>query len=208
LGDANSPLGVEYRKRMFRFLAVVFVIGAFGAALYFSGDALEAWESPKPETVAMPKLPKPKKQAKPKRHTPTPTHPAKRTVRAKPSWLVELNAACRRGKREAESIMPPTTPQELPRILKQVIGVNARWNRKTAELVSRSGNAAIAAQLRSLYAEDEALLQRTLNAAEKGDYRRLPGLSRSLIAVGKAENKLFARLGAGGCTVSPDELQL
>jgi hypothetical protein len=194
---------------MFRFLAVVFVTGAFGAVLYFSGDALEAWESPKPETVAMPKLPKPKKQAKKQHARPaTPTHPAKQAVRAKPSWLVELNAACRRGKREADSIMPPTTPQDLPRILKEVIGLNARWNRKTAELVSRSGNAAAAAQLRSLYAQDEALLQRTLSAAEKGEYRRLPGLGRSLVAVGTAENRLFARLGAGTCTVSPDELQL
>ena len=38
---------------MFRFLAVVFVIGAFVGALYFSGNALEAWENPKQDPVAM-----------------------------------------------------------------------------------------------------------------------------------------------------------
>ena len=79
-------------------------------------------------------------------------------------------------------------------------------NRETAQLVSH-GNATAAAQLRSLYVQDEALLQRALNAAKQGRYERLPGIGRSLIAVARAENNLFARLGAGACTVSPDELQ-
>ena len=195
---------------MFRFFAVLLVIGAFVGALYFSGDALEAWESPKPETVAMPKLPKPKKQPKPKRHArpAKPAQPAKQVSHAKPSWLVELNATCRRGKREVESIPQASTPQEIPGILKQVIRLNKRMNRETAELVSRSGNAAAAAQLKNLYAQDEALLQRVLNAAEQGRYQRLPAMGRSLLAVAKAENNVFAQLGAGACTVSPDELQL
>jgi hypothetical protein len=193
---------------MFRFFAVVLVIGAFVGALYFSGDALEAWESPKPEPIAMPKLPKPKKKPKPKQHA-QPVKYAKpvKKAPAKPSWLVELNATCRRGKRESESIPRPSTPQELPRILKRVIGMNERMNRETAELVSRSGNTAAAAQLRSLYAQDEALLQRILKASEQGEYQRLPGIARSLLAVARAENRLFARLGAGSCTVSPDEIQ-
>src|SRR5262245_62588574 len=94
---------------MFRLLAVILVLGAFGGALYFSGDALEAWESPKPDPVAMPKPPKHKKRAQPKRHAQPATHaqPAKRTVPAKPGWLVELNATCRRGKRQTDSIDPP-----------------------------------------------------------------------------------------------------
>src|SRR4029450_7351186 len=124
---------------MFRFFAVALVIGAFVGALYFSGDALEAWESPKPEPVAMPKLPKPKKPPKPKRHAQPVKRelPAKKAAPAKPSWLVELNAACRGGKRQSESIPRPTTPQELPRILKQVIGLNTRMNRENARVVSR-----------------------------------------------------------------------
>jgi hypothetical protein len=193
---------------MFRFFAVVLVIGAFVGALYFSGDALEAWESPKPEPIAMPKLPKPKKKPRPKQHA-QPVKYAKpvKKAQAKPSWLVELNATCRRGKRESESIPRPSTPQELPRILKQVIGMNERMNRETAELVSRSGNTTAATQLRSLYAQDEALLHRILKASEQGEYQRLPGIARSLLAVARAENRLFARLGAGSCTVSPDELQ-
>lgn len=195
---------------MFRFLAVVLVIGAFGAALYFSGDTLEAWESPKQEPVAMPKLPKPKKQPRPKHHARPARNaqPATKAAPARPSWLAELNAACRRGKRESESMPQPSSPQELAPALRKVIGMNTRMNRETAELVSRSGNATAAAKLRSLYTQDEALLQRALNASEQGEYQRLPGIARSLIAVARAENTLFARLGAGACTVSPDELQL
>lgn len=194
---------------MFRFLAVVLVIGAFGAALYFSGNTLEAWESPKQESLAMPDLPKPKKQPSPKQHARPARHaqPAEKAAPAKPSWLVDLNAACRRGKRESESIPRPSSPQELARLLKKANGMNARMNRETAELVSRSGNATAAARLRSLYVQDETLLQRALNAAEQGEYRRLPGIAQSLLAVARAENNLFGRLGAGACTVSPDELQ-
>jgi hypothetical protein len=193
---------------MFRFFAVALVVAALFGTLYFSGNALEAWESPKQEPVAVPKLPKPK--AKPKRHASpaTPAHPVKHISHAKPSWLVELNATCRRGKRETESIPQASTPRGVPRILKRVIRLNTRMNRETAELVSRSGNAAAAARLRDLYAQDEALLQRILTAAEHGRYERLQVLSRSLVALARAENNVFTRLGAGGCTVSPDDLQL
>src|SRR5262245_15259143 len=195
---------------MFRFFAVLLAVGAFVGAPCFSGAALEAWESPQPETVAMPKLPKHKKQRRRKRHARTakPAQPVKQVSHAKPSWLVELNATCRRGKRESESIPPASTPQEVPSRLKQVIRLNKRMNRETAELVSRSGNAAATANLRTLYAQDEALLQRVLNAAEQRRYQRLAAMGQSLLAVAKAENDVFARLGAHGCTVSPDELRL
>ena len=193
---------------MFRFFAVALVVAALFGTLYFSGNALEAWESPKPETVAMPKLPrakpKPKRHARPKAHV----KPVKRVSHAKPTWLVDLNATCRRGKRETESIPQASAPQGVPRVIKRVIRLNARMNRETAELVSRSGNAAATAKLRSLYAQDEALLQRILKAAEQGRYRRLPALSRSLVALARAENTIFVRLGAGACTASPDDLQL
>lgn len=195
---------------MFRFLAVVLVIGAFVGALYFSGNALEAWETPKEQPVAIPKLPKPKEHRSPKRQARPATHtqPVKSISHAKPGWLVELNATCRRGKRESNSIRQPATRQEIPRALEQIIALNRRMNRETAELVARSGNAALTAKLRNLYAQDEALMQRTLNAAKQGRYQRLPALARSLIVVAKAENRVFARLGAGACTASPDELQL
>ena len=198
---------------MFRFFAVALVIAAFGGALYFSGDALEAWESPKQEPVAVPKQHRPKKQARPNRHSPASKpvrhpKPAKKAAPAKPTWLVELNTVCRRGKAESASIERPSSPQGAVRALERAIGLNARMNEKTAELVQRSGNAAAATQLRRLYDQDEALLQRALSATEGGRYERLPGIARSLLTVAKAENNVFARLGAAGCTVPPDELEL
>ena len=194
---------------MFRFFAVVLVVGAFGATLYFSGERLGAWESPKPEPAAMPKLPKPKKQPHPKQHAQPIKYakPVKKGPPAKPSWLVELNAACRRGKRESELIPRASTRQELARLLKKVIRLNAGMNRETAEIVSGSGKARAAAKLRGLYAQDEILLHQALDASELGQYERLPGIARSLLVVGRAENNLFARFGAGDCTVSPDDLQ-
>ena len=195
---------------MFRLFAVALVIGAFVGALYFSGNALEAWESPKPEPAAMPKLPKHKKPKHRSRPASKPAHPkpARQAPTAKPGWLVELNTVCRRGKAESASFQRPSSPQGAVRALKRAIGLNARMNDKTAELVQRSGNAAAATQLRRLYDQDEALLQRALSATERGDYQRLPRIAHSLLAVAKAENNVFARLGAADCTVSAAELQL
>jgi hypothetical protein len=195
---------------MFRFVAVLLVSAAFVGAVYLSGNALDTWETPKEQPVAVPKLPKPKKHPTPKRQPSPGTHtqPVKSVSHAKPGWLVELNATCRRGKRQSDSIHQPATRQELPRALEQIIALNRRMNRETAELVARSGNAALTARLGNLYAQDEALMQRTLNAAKEGRYQRLPALARSLIVVAKAENRVFVRLGAGACTASPDELQL
>jgi len=192
---------------MFRFFAVVLVIGAFGGALYFGGGALGAWESPKPEPVALPKQ-QAKKHSPRKRHArpAASAQPVKRTVPTKPSWLVELNATCRRARRESESMHQPAIPEEIAPTLRKTIVMNRRANRETAALVSRSGNTAAAAQLRSLYAQDEALLQRLLGAAEDGRYQQLQGIARSLIPVARAENNLFARLGAHACTVPPDDL--
>lgn len=154
---------------MFRFVAVVLVIGAFLGALYFSGNTLEAWETPKQEPVAVPKLPKPKKHPGPKRHAGPATHtqPVKSVSHAKPRWLVDLNATCRRGKRESDSIHRPATRQEVPRALRQMIALNVRMNRETAELVGRSGDAALTAQLRNLYAQDEDVVLRFRNGDQR-----------------------------------------
>src|SRR5512133_1620548 len=125
---------------MFRLFAVALVLGAFGGALYFGGNAMEAWESPKPENVPIPKSKKAKTKVKHAERVRI-AKPAK-AVPAKASWLVELNATCRRGKRESESIHQPAIPQEIAPMLEQAIGMNTRMNRETAALVSRSGNAA------------------------------------------------------------------
>jgi hypothetical protein len=201
---------------MFRFFAILLVIGAFVGALYFSGNALEAWDSPKEAPAAMPKLPKPKQKpkAKPKRHAQPVSNPvrhpkpAKKAPPAKPSWLVELNKVCRRGKAESASFERPSSPQGAVRAIKRAIGLNTRMNDETAALVERSGNAAAATRLRRLYDQDEALLQGALSATEQGRYKQLPGIARSLLTVAKAENNVFARLGAADCTVSSADLQL
>jgi len=196
---------------MFRFFALLLVVGAFVGALYFSGNALEAWESPKEEPPAMPKLPKPK--AKPKRHAQPVSNPVRhpkpaKKAPAKPSWLVELNTVCRRGKAESATFQRPSSPQGAVRALKRAIRLNTRMNDRTAALVERSGNEAAATRIRRLYHQEEPLLQRALSATEQGRYQQLPGISRSLLAVAKAENKVFARLGAADCTVSSADLQL
>lgn len=211
---------------MFRFVAVLVVIAAFGAALYFSGDALEAWESPKAPAEAAPATPAPKKKAaEPKRRAqpaskPAPkrrAQPASKPVShpqpvtkspAKPAWLVELNALCRRGKRQIEEIPPPSGLTDTVRYLRQSARLNNRLNRQGLALVQRSGNAKVTSQLSTLFERDQAAMQQMLTFAENGQYQQLGRYARSLIPLAKSENKVLAKIGATDCTLSPDDARL
>jgi hypothetical protein len=194
---------------MFRFVAIVAVLGAFGAALYFSGDALEAWESPEPSKASLP-APVAKKKAKPKRHAKPTKKAAARHVATprKAAWLIELNALCRHGRAELEAIPRPSAPAEVVPYLRQAVRLNSRLNDQGVALVERGGNAAAANQLRELFDRDEAAIQSMLTLAEKGQYQRLARLARSLVPLAREENRLLARLGAVDCTLASDEFQL
>lgn len=195
---------------MLRFVAIVAVLGAFGAALFLSGDALEAWESPEPSKASLP-APETKRKAKPKRHA----QPATKTKAArpaatprKPAWLIELNSLCRHGRIELEAIPRPSQLSGIVPYLRQAGRLNRRLNDRGLALVRRSGNATVANQLNEFFDRDEAAVQRMQNLAEKGQYRQLARFAQSLISLARAENRLLRRLGAVDCTVSPDDYRL
>jgi hypothetical protein len=195
---------------MLRFVAIVAVLGAFGAALYFGGDALEAWESPEPSKASLP-APETKRKTKPKRLA----RPATKTRAArpaatprKPAWLIELNALCRHGLIELEAIPRPSQLSGIVPYLRQAGRLNRRLNDRGLALVRRSGNATAANQLRKLFDQDEAAVRSMLTLAQKGQYQRLARLAQSLVPLARAENRTLARLGAVDCTLAPDEFQL
>ena len=193
---------------MLRFVAIVAVLGAFFAALYFSGDALEAWESPESSKASLP-APETKRKAKPKRHAKSATKPARLAASPrKPTWLRELNALCRSGRVELEEIPRPSGPADVVTYLRQTRELNKRLNDQGVELVRRGGNMTAANQLRKLFDQDEAAVQSMLTLAEKGEYQRLARLAQSLVPLARAENRMLARLGAVDCTLAPDEFQL
>ncbi|MGH3084841.1 MAG: hypothetical protein ACRDNP_12470 [Gaiellaceae bacterium] len=193
-----------------RFIAIVAVLGAFGAALYFSGDALEAWESPEPSKASLP-VPETKRKTKPKRHA----QPATKIKAArpaatprKPAWLSELNSLCRHGRIELEAISRPSQLSGIVPYLRQAGRLNRRLNDRGLALVRRSGNATMASELQELFDRDEAAVQRMLTLAEKGQYQQLARFAQSLVPLARAENRVLKRLGAVDCTVSPDDYRL
>jgi hypothetical protein len=190
---------------MFRFIAILGVVAAFFGTLYYGGDRLEAWESPQAAVeAAEASAPTSKKKAKSKRRA-----QATRKAKArKATWLVSLNALCRRGQDATDSIRPPTGMADTARFIRQYTRLNSRLNDQAAALVRRSGNAKAARQLRGLFDQDEALIQSVLTAAQNGQRQRLGNLLQSLLAVAKSENRLLTRLGAIDCTVSPDLFRL
>jgi hypothetical protein len=196
---------------MFRLLAILGVVAAFGATLYYGGNRLEAWESPQAAVKAAEASgPKAEKKAKAKAKAKAKRR-AQATRKGKPrraTWLVELNALCRRGKDATDAIREPSGPSDIPRFFRQYTDLNSRLNDQASALIRRSGNAKAARQLRRLFDQDEALIESMLTAAQKGQHQRLNNLVQSLLAVAKSENRLLGRIGAIDCTVSPDLFRL
>lgn len=197
---------------MLRFVAIVAVIGAFGGALYFSGDALEAWESPEPSKASLP-APETKRKAKPKakRHArpATKAKAARAAAKArKPAWLIELNSLCRHSRIELEEIPRPSQLSGIVPYLRQAGRLNRGLNDRALAIVRRSGDPTVANQLRKLFDRDEAAVQRMLTLAEQGQYQQLARFARSLVPLARAENRMLMRLGAVDCTLAPDEFQL
>ena len=188
---------------MLRVLAIVGVLAAFGAALYFSGDYLQEFEASQPPAKAAP-APPAKKKAKPKERA----RPAKKPARRRAAWLTELNAFCIRVLDESEyGFEPPSRPEEIAPYIKRVERRNTRVNRHAAELIQRSGDAKTARTLRRLFAQEEQLVHRALSAAQNGDAQEFRTALRSVLAVARSENALLTRLGAVDCTLPPDAFQ-
>ena len=187
---------------MLRVFAIVAVLGAFGAALYFSGEYLQAWESPEPPATAAP-APRSKKKAK---HL---ARPANKPAKREAAWLTELNAYCIRVLDEGDyGFNPPSSPEAVPRYIRRFERWNVRVNRKMAALVQRSGDAKATTTLRGLFVQEEQLAHSMLTAAQNGDAQSMQKHMRSLIAVAKSENTVLTRLGSVDCTVDPDAFEL
>ena len=194
---------------MLRVFAIVAVLGAFGAALYFSGDYLQAWEAPEPPAPAAPAPPSKKKaKAKPKAKPARPARRAKKASWRKATWLAQLNALCIRVLDDSYAMEPPSRPEDVPRYLRQVETWNSRRNRQATELVRQSGDAKTTKAVRELFDQEEQLVHSLLTAAQNGDLQGLRRYQRSVLAIGKAQNKLFTRLGAVDCTLPPEAFDL
>jgi hypothetical protein len=194
---------------MTRVFAIVAVLGVFGAALYFSGDYLQAWESPEPPANAAPAPDSKKKaKAKPKAKPARAAHKAKKASRRKAAWLTQLNALCIRALDDGYAMEPPSRPEDVPRYIRQFEATNSRRNRQAMKLIQRSGDAKTAQAVRGLFDQEEQLVHRVLTAAQSGDEQEMRRHMRSALAVGKAENRLFKRLGASDCTLPPDAFEL
>jgi hypothetical protein len=187
---------------MFRLFAIALVVAAFGATLYYSGDTLEAWESPQPAVKAAPQSPK--KKAK-RRH-----REAKKVAPSVPRWILRLERLCRRGQAQSDSVRPPSGPKDTLRYLDDVARMNERWNRKAVVLLhnSRGRSNPKVKELYRLFTREDALVKNMLTAARNGQVKRLGEISQALLAVAKSENKVLIKMDAVACTVSPDVFRL
>jgi hypothetical protein len=187
---------------MFRLFAIVAVAGAFFGALYFSGNALEAWESPKPMRKAAAVKPMAKKKAKARlvsREKPT-AHRAKQPT----TWLAKLNRLCRSSEEDAAAIAPPITAEGTSYYLREIVPVARRFNRRADVLLASAPDRSAAERMHRLFSSEERLLGSLADAIDDRNIDRMRQTMTTLMAVGKSENRILTRLGARGCTLSED----
>jgi hypothetical protein len=192
---------------MFRLFAIVAVVGAFFGALYFGGNALEAWESPKPEAQAATAHAKRAKKKKRKAQLVSRNTKPQRPQRPL-TWLARLNRLCLRTAEETASIPPPITAEGSSYYLREVVPVARRFNRKAEALLDEGPDRAAREQMHRLFVSEESLLRSLADAIDDRDVDRLRRTMTALVAVGKSENRILTRLGARGCTVSEDAFSL
>lgn len=196
---------------MFRLIAIFGVVAAFGATLYYSGDYLEAWESPQASSAqAAPDVRK--KAKKTPRRAARRAQASRRATTPKPqaTWVAQMNALCRRGQAAAEAVPVPLTPEGLPDYFRRLGRVGAHWNRKAAALLEQGASRdpeAVRGLLR-LLAEEEQLMSTATSALQRGQLKRFEQLRPRAVALGKSQNRLLKRLGARGCTAPEDDFQL
>src|SRR5919108_5198478 len=98
---------------MFRLIAIFGVIAAFGATLYYSGDYLEAWESPQASSAQA--APDTRKKAKKKPGRVVRRARARgRATKPQPTWVAQMNSLCRRAQAAVEAEPVPLAPAALP----------------------------------------------------------------------------------------------
>ena len=186
---------------MFRtLLAVTAVAFAFGAALYFGGGALDAWESPETARADAP----PARRAK----STGQSRPARKPVRS--SWLTELNRLCLRTRADADRVAPPMSAEDAAGYFDEIADLNRRSNAQAAALLRRAPRAhrQPAGRLISLLRQEEALMQQVVAAARTGRYDEARRLAGPLLGIARAENDVLRRLGARDCTVAAPDLRL
>jgi hypothetical protein len=192
---------------MFRLIAILAVIGAFGATLYYAGGTLEAWEAPQPPVE--PAAAAPKKNAKRAKRA-RKARQAKKSAPRVPGHILRLEALCRRAEAASDKIRPPSSPEDAARYFGQYARLGEQWNDRAAALLRRSpaGDSTQVRRLLRLFDREETLVRNMLSASRSGDFSRLGGLSNQLLAVARAENRILIRMDAIACTISPDVFRL
>ena len=172
---------------------------AFGAALYFGGNVMGAWEpyrgpTAEPEAKAAARKPSRARRAKPSR-------PRKPTTPKDVGWVRRANALCRDARRQSASTRQPRTLEEMQAFVARGRKDNRRWNARFLGLGAPRGDAARFRKLRSLFREDESLLSEVAAAIRERDATSMMFLGRELVDLGRRESRLMMSMGARDCTL-------
>jgi hypothetical protein len=193
---------------MWRVLAALLVVLAFGATLAYGGHAMGAWEAYKPVPdkagTRMGVHPRAAKHAKAHRKGVKAARVSRRSRPPAPTWADRANAVCRRARPNLEllarELAAARSLEELEAALLELVQMNERVNARIEAIPPPRRQHHRVRVLHRLLADDERLVARMLVAVRRRDESALRATIAAADAVVRRENELFWVLGANECT--------
>jgi hypothetical protein len=196
---------------MWRIVAVLLVVLAFGGALFYGGQAMGAWEEYKPVPdkagtrvggpgAASPKSAKAHRKGRKSARASRPARGDRQT------WAGRASAICRRARPDLEllarELAAARSAEELEAALAQLARANERVNAQLRAIPPPPRQRARVRALRAVLAKEERIVTGMLTAVRRRDGHALRALVEAADPVVRSENELFWVLGANECTVA------
>lgn len=193
---------------MLRILIYVAVlVGLFGGAIVYGGNAIGAWDPLPPAPQPPPAVKITRTKAKPPATTTQPAQPASAPHRtaAQKAWVKQTNSLCRDSKAEVQKVLSQgdtTTPAGAIALFARVKNLNARLNDRFLALGAPAGYKDDVAKIRALFAKEERYFDSMYAALKRRDSNTYYALSDRLTVIALDEADILANLGAYACDVS------
>ena len=185
-------------------LYVTALVGLFGGAIVYGGNAIGAWDplppAPQPPPAVELEHAKPKKKAKQSGGSVAP-----RLTSAQKAWVRKADAICRQSRTEMQGLVSQAygirDRADLVEFFEQVRAVNEQMNDQFLAIDAPASYRQDLRRLQALFQKEEHLVDSMYQALERNDMQTYYALSDRTVDVSLDESDIAADLGAYDCDV-------